>query len=340
MRYGVRWAAVITVIALAAGALIGALALPPLAPPSAGSLSGSRVVPAVERSFDDAHTLAGTPVLSVEVTVLTSGGSGVVTASSCTPGAAVKTGETLLSVNGVARTAIVSGVPLWRDLFWQVKGTDVRALQTALKASGYPVTVSGTYDLGTVAAVRQLQKAASVAQTGWIALDRVQWIPAGSGTVSSCAAGVGSTTSAGQPLLTVGGQMTGLTLPASTAELPGQAYVAVAGDVVVPLPEDRRLTDPALLKIVEASTGFAAWVRDPSGGVPVDIRLAEPVASLGVPPSAVVLIDPAHGCVATPDATVVPVEIISSELGTVFVVSDQPVTEVVIPADQVISKCT
>ena len=339
MKNGIRWAALIAVLALAAGALAGAFALPQLAPQSAASVSDSREVPTVKRSFDDAHSVTAAPILSPEVSVLTSGGSGVVTASACAPGAEVKTGDPLVSINGVPRIAIVSTVPLWRDLRLQDKGTDVSAVQTALTASGYPVTASGTYDRNTVNAVKLLQKAVSVAQTGQIVLDQVQWIPAASGSISSCEASVGSTTSAGQPLMTVGGQMVGLALPASTAELPGRAYVAVAGNVLVTVGEDRLLSDPGLLEVIEASSAFGAWVRDPSGGVPVDIRLAEPVDSLGVPPSAVILADPGHGCVVVPDGTVVPVEIISSELGAVFVMADRPVAEVVAPAGEVISKC-
>ena len=144
VKNGIRWAALIAVLALAAGALAGAFALPQLAPQSAASVSDSREVPTVKRSFDDAHSVTAAPILSPEVSVLTSGGSGVVTASTCAPGAEVKTGDPLVSINGVPRIAIVSTVPLWRDLRLQDKGTDVSAVQTALTASGYPVTASGT----------------------------------------------------------------------------------------------------------------------------------------------------------------------------------------------------
>lgn len=339
MRHSIRWATLIAVLALAVGAVVGALALPSLAPPSATSTAETRVVPAVERSFDDAHTMNTTPIVAEQVTVLSSGGSGVVTSSSCTVGAEVKTGDTLLSVNGAVRVAVVTTVPLWRDLIPQTKGVDVQALQAALVAKGYGGGSSGTYDRATVAAVKQLQKAAAVAQSGNVALDQIQWIPAGSGTVSSCAAPVGSMISAGQPLLTVGGQLVALVLPDSSTELPGRAYVAVAGDVVVPVPDDRRLTDPKMLEIVASSTGFTAWTLDPSAGVSVDIRVADAIESFGVPPSAVVLADSGHGCIVAADKTVVPVEILSSELGTVFVVADQPVTNVVVPAKRAISHC-
>ncbi|WP_185972554.1 peptidoglycan-binding domain-containing protein [Georgenia yuyongxinii] len=308
-------------------------------PPSATTVAATRLVPAPERTFDDSHTVAAAPVLAEEVTVLTSGAGGMVTATSCTSGTEVKSGDHLLSVNGVPRIAVVTDVPLWRDLDSGSKGADVEAIQRALAAQGYGAEVSGTYNWSTKAAVIKLQKDASVATTGKIALDAVQWVPADPGQVSSCEVGVGTLIGAGQPMLKVGGGLVELLLPSSMAVLPGRSYVAVAGDIVVPIPKDRRLTGGALLSAVAASHSYAEWKRDPANGVSVEIRLAEPVAAVGVPPSAVVLADGDNGCVVTEDDVVVAVEILASELGTVFVVPDQLVEAVVIPAVEVISAC-
>lgn len=335
-----RWTVLVAVLALAAGLLVGALVLPPLLPPSAEPVEGPRAVPVTERAFDGAHTVAAAPELSDEVTVALSGPGGMVTASGCEPGAEVSTGDHLLSVDGAVRIAVVTGVPLWRDLGPGSKGTDVEALQRALADEGHRLEASGTYGRDTTRAVRAMQEAASVEKTGRIALDRVQWVPAGSGAVTSCEAPVGTAIAAGEPLLAAGGSLVALSFPADAKALPGRPYAAVAGDVVVPIPGDRRITDPGLMAAVAGSTAFGEWKREPGRGVAVEVRLAEPVTTLGVPPAAVIVTDAATGCVAAAGDEVVAVEILASELGTVFVVPERPVDEVVVPVAEVVPACT
>lgn len=339
MNGRLRWASLIAVLALAVGGLVGAVVLPPLLPPSAEPLSGPRSVPVSQREFDDAHTIAAVPDLSAEVTVVLSGVGGMLTASTCTPGTVVKTGDHLLSVDGEVRIAIVSEVPLWRDLVSGTDGTDVEALQRALISLGHDVKASGTYDWDTIAAVEAVQAKAAVEETGDIALNQVQWVPAGIGAVTSCEAGVGTAIAAGEPLLKTGGTLKGLTLPASATELAGRSYSAVAGDVIVPIGAERRLTDPTLMSAVAATTAFADWVKDPTRGVAVGVRLEEPIAAIGIPPSAVLPSDATTGCVVTDDKRTVPVTILSSELGTVFAVAERKVSSVIVPASEVISSC-
>jgi len=329
-----RWAAIVAIAALAIGVLVGVFLVPPVLTPSAAPAPATRLVPTTERSFDDAHKLSATPALTDSRQVLASGASGLVSASWCEVGADVATGAPLLSVNGVVVLALVSDVPLWRDLTTGTAGPDVEGVQRAL---GVPVT--GKYDRATVAAVIALQKAASVTASGRLTLDRVQWVPASAGPVASCDVAVGTPVGPGQALFTVGGGLASLTLPASSSELPDRAYVAGAGDAVVPVPEDRTITDPAFLAEVASSYDFAVWKREQADGVPVQLRLAEPVDSLGVPPAAVVLADGDSGCVLDADRTPVPVRILASELGTVYLVPEHPVAKVLIPASEVIAAC-
>ena len=339
MSRGLRWGVLLTVLALAVGGLVGALLLPPLLPPSAEGVDGPRAVPVTERVFDDAHTVAAVPELSREMSVVLSGPGGMVTASACAPGAVVKAGDHLLSVDGVVRIAVVTEVPLWRDLSFGMEGADVEGLQRALVEQGNELSVSGRYGWDTVAAVEAMQDAARVEPTGRIALDRVQWVPAGVGAVASCEVGVGLAIASGSPVLVAGGTLIGLSLPGAEAELPGRPYVAVAGEVVVAIGEDRRVTDPALMSAVAATTAFAEWVKDPAGGVAVLVRLAEPIAAIGIPPSAVVVSDARTGCVVIGGEQTVAVEVLASELGTVFAVPERPVDRVIVPAAEVTASC-
>lgn len=334
-----RWALLIGVLALTSGLLIGVLVIPPLAPPMASAPASTRSVAGVQRAFDDSRTVAATPSLTAEVTVLAGGASGTVTASSCVPGVVVVTGGHLFSVNGRPVIAMVSSVPLWRDLSLGIRGPDVQGVQEALTAVGFPVAASGTYDRNTASAVRRMQEAAQVAGSGQITIDQVQWIPRDAGAVSSCEVGVGAVVSAGQPLLKVGGGLVALSLPAQAGLLADRAYVAVAGEIAATVPEDGRITDAGLLTAVSASEAFAAWKRDPATGVAIALRLAEPIAALGLPPSAVLLTDAEKGCMVTAEGATVPAEVLASELGTVFVVPERAVDEVVIPAAEVIDEC-
>ncbi|RLP71851.1 hypothetical protein D9V32_15965 [Mycetocola tolaasinivorans] len=334
-----RVGALIAVIALAVGALIGTLFLPPLLPVSTAPIAGPRAVPVTERSFDGLHSVAAVPEVSGEVRVPVNGAGGTITASSCAPGHQVTLGEHVLSIDGIPRIAIVTTVPLWRDLRLGLSGTDVSALQQALSDAGQGVAVDGTFGATTAAAVRAVQEASSTEKTGQVVLDRVQWIPAGIGPIASCEAGVGSIVTAGEALLTVGGALIGLSVPASPAELPEHAYSAAAGTSSVPLSAERRVTDPELLQAVSASPAFADWKKDPGRGVSLQVRLVDPIAAIGVPPAAVVLTDPTGGCVVAEDRTTVPVSVLASELGTVFVVAEKPITRVMLPASEVISAC-
>lgn len=329
-----RWALLIAMLAVSVGVIAGTLLLPPLIPQAAVSVEGPRSIPVAERVFDDTHTAAATPELSTEVTVQLSGPGGLITASACGPGHIVQTGEQLFAVDGAARIAIVTDVPLWRDLGPGDDGADVASLQRLLK-----VETSGTFDRATSSAVRALQETAQVEATGRITLDAVQWVPAGIGAVASCEISIGTSVETAGTVLVAGGALVALEFPDDPTEIPGQGYAAAVGELTVPLDPERRVTDPELLAAIAASSGYAQWMKDPGAGVPVELRLVEPIAAVGIPPSAVFLTGSARGCVLTVDREVVPVEILASELGTVFAVPMSAVSEVLAPINEEVQEC-
>ncbi len=339
MKSAFRWASLAACAALAVGLLVGTLAIPPLPPQSGTAAPTSRSVIAVERTFDASQTVSSVPTIADKIVVLTSGASGTVTSSACSSGSEVKTGDTPFTVNGRPLVAVASSVPLWRDLSVGTQGSDVRGLQDALVAAGYQTNASGTYDRTTLASVRSLQSQASVAVTGRIALGEVQWVPAAAGPIASCEAQIGGIVSPAQPLLTMGGGLVAIAVPSAAGLLPDRPYVAVAGESTAPVPEDGRIVDPAFLTAVVNSQSYAEWIRDPNAGVALTVRLADPLSAWGLSPSAVVLAGPDKGCVVTPEGRQVPVEVLASELGTVFVIPDDPITQVVIPASGMIDVC-
>ena len=335
---GLRGTVIVVVLALALGLLAGALLLPPLLPKSAQAADGPRAVPVTVQEFTGQHALAAAPALSDEVEVVLSGAGGMITASSCEPGKSVELGNELLGINGTPRWAVVTSVPLWRDLRPGAKGSDVQSLQEALADQDYDVPVNGTYGASTAAAVKKIQKAAGVKATGDVMLDRVQWLPAGVGAVSSCDAPVGTALDTGSKLLVAGGSLVSLSLPAS-AELENHKYLAVSGESTAEVPEDRKITDAKLLEEIAASPAFSDWKQDPNRGLSLQVRLKEPVQAAGVPPAAVLMSDATHGCVATSQRQLVPAEILSSELGTVQIQLQEPVNQVLTPVSEVADSC-
>ncbi|QAY58638.1 peptidoglycan-binding protein [Microbacterium protaetiae] len=325
-------------LVLTGGVLLGALVLPPLVPPSVRAVDVPRTVPVTARSFTDAHTIYAVPTLSDKVTVGLTGGNGMVTASQCKPGTEIRTGDHILSVDGIGRIALVTGVPLWRDLSSGSTGADVKGLQKALIKAGYELGVTRNYDADTIAAVEAMQRRASVAADGRITLDRVQWIPSGMAPVTSCEAPVGTEITHGQPLLVAGETLTGLTFPDIATDLAHHRYVAVSGAAVVHIPEGRKVTDATFLSAVASSDAFAQWKKDPTRGIALGVKLEEPISAIGVPPSAVLVTGSTRGCVISAHKAV-PVQILASELGTVFVVPQQSVEAVIIPAANASTSC-
>ncbi|MEU3649847.1 peptidoglycan-binding domain-containing protein [Lentzea sp. NPDC034063] len=71
-------------------------------------------------------------------------------------GKTIREGDVLMEVSGRPVIVLAGGVPMYRTLGPGAKGDDVKQLQTALRALGYGVAVSGTFDQATAAAVQKM----------------------------------------------------------------------------------------------------------------------------------------------------------------------------------------
>ncbi|MEZ5190014.1 MAG: peptidoglycan-binding domain-containing protein [Schumannella sp.] len=116
----------------------------------------------VERGdLADTLTVNGTVerVSRVELPLPAGTGPSVITARPIADGGSLTQGRPVIEVNGRPVIAIAGAFPLYRDLGPGTKGADVRALQKALNAAGYPVEVDGRFGAGTAQALARLYRA-------------------------------------------------------------------------------------------------------------------------------------------------------------------------------------
>lgn len=115
-------------------------------------------------------------------------------------GAVVRTNTRLYEVDE-SRVYLLDGtIPAYRELAPGTEGGDVRALERNLRALGMDspgaMTVDGTWDAGTTAAVKRWQDSHGLDETGAIELGRVVFAP-GNRRVSELALSVGASTGSG-----------------------------------------------------------------------------------------------------------------------------------------------
>jgi hypothetical protein len=112
-----------------------------------------------ERRLSETIVLRGTvqPVGAVELSVVAAVDvAPVVTALPKKLGDPVAEGESVLEVSGRPVIALMSAVPLYRDILPGSSGADVKALQESLGRLGLRPSMDGTFDGRTQEAVRDL----------------------------------------------------------------------------------------------------------------------------------------------------------------------------------------
>lgn len=124
----------------------------------------ARVAPSIvtptDRTVTDERRVTGALTWMEGSPVRAPAWSGVVTALTVKPGDVIRSGDTLLSVSGIARLGVASSAPFYRRLQPGDSGPDVSELNRALVALGYlasePVRAQ-QYGTATAVAVRALQ---------------------------------------------------------------------------------------------------------------------------------------------------------------------------------------
>jgi len=305
------------VMLVAVGVLVAGLWLPQRLPALVGGSSvGDGMVTVSVEVFDGSKTMSANVVLG-QSQVLRSPVSGVLTKTKCEEGGTVTSGTAPLAVNGSPVLALASGVPLWRDITYGMKGADVTAVQKELKRLGFKVYVTGVWDGASRTAMKALlEKVGLSSTTGALLVSQVIWMPSAALVVSACGFQVGDPIGTGAVWAKSGAGLVGLTL----ANPPGNGWIAVYHDATAPVGNDGEITDEAFLALVGASVDFAfATAPGGPGTVQLTVRLAQALNVLVVPPGAIIPTGPGAGCVVGGDGSVVLVSIVASSLGKTMV---------------------
>lgn len=303
--------------------------------------------------FDDSRSVQLTLTLGASATV-TSPVSGTVTSSDCATNATVASGSTPLAVDAVPLLALNTATPPYRRLASGTQGPDARALNDALRALGYAAPDSDWFVWDSIVAYNALAGNVGARRItkddGW-AIDPsfFIWLPAAAVTVADCRIAVGRQATQGADLFATSGAPVKATLPASQSG--AQSSGAVAGDRILTVNGQdfpitagtAEITDAATLAAIAASTEYRlASLGGGSGGtgasgtssgggtgtgeggtlqVSFTWRLANPIESITVPPSALYRTSGVTACVSVKGEPT-PVTIIASQLGKTMVSPD------------------
>lgn len=293
------------------------------------SLAGAAVVesvPITERELTDRRTVDVALTVGGDTSVAAPT-AGLVTSWSCVPGADLTSGESSLSVDGLRLLNLSTAVPLWRDLEPGSAGEDVAALQAELARLGHPVPVDGTVGSSTLDATADLFAAVGdpSVDRGTIHATRVLWLPAETVTVSTCDTSTGGVVSAGEPVATLTGTLTGARVARlPEGAVPGERTLEI-DDVGVPVDDEGRVTAPEALATIAGTASFQQAVLAEESSVQGRLVLAAPITVSSVPPGALYDLDGQAACLLA-DGTPVAVQVVGSELGQAFVTLEAPST--------------
>lgn len=337
-RHRANWravggAAVAVVAAVAVGAGVAAVVLTPARPAVLASPEAIESVPVATQSFDDRRSVTVGFALGSGAS-LTSPGDGMITSFACTRGAALVSGESGLSLDGRPVLTLATAVPLWRDLTRNDRGDDVAALQRELARLGEPVTVDGVLGRETLDALeRRFRSIGDVPPPeptatapddstpdarDVVLASRILWIPSPAVVVDECAVSTSAPTTAGEPLATLGAGLSAVAVEQMPGDLvPGERALVVDGEAL-PVDADGTVTDAAALATIASSSSVREATLGEATTFTATLDLVEPVEIAVVPPSAVVGVDGATGCVVADDAPA-RVDVVGSQLGQTLV---------------------
>ncbi|WP_433418417.1 peptidoglycan-binding protein [Microtetraspora malaysiensis] len=190
-------------------------------------------------------------------------------------GRVVSQGRVLYQVDGKPVVLLRGEVPIYRDLSWGTQGTDVRQLNTALVDLGY--ATRGELDPGsdyfgrrTYYALKELQEAVGLEQTGTLTLGQAVFVPAGRIRVTKVLAVPGGMAAAGSVVLRASSTARQITVELNASR---QSQVATGDKVTITLPDGT--TAPGLV----SSVGKMAVKADSGTTVEVRIKPLKPRAT-------------------------------------------------------------
>ncbi len=321
---GASWPTVI-LLALAGVAATATLAVLISWRPAPASLAPARLDPGTivvaRQPYDDSRDVE-LAVKEGAAAKLLATASGVLTSSSCRPGAVVASGKTVATIGGRRIVPLASRVPPYRTISVGTSGADVTSLRvelTRLRSVPAGRSPSAPADADLITAARRL--GGLNASSASLPPDAFAWIPGSTTKVATCDVPVGATVPAGAPLSTLSPPVVEVSISASpTDEAPGPRVLTV-GSVTVKV-TGRRITAAADLARLARTPEWAAYEQSagkaPVGGqwklkIPVQVA-SLPAASLFTPSGAA----GGQACVSVA-GRLVPVTVVASSLGRTLV---------------------
>ena len=307
---------------VALGVVLAHLTIQEPPPPSLAKPTEPSSVPVVPQAYSDPRPVK-VRIETPPETEIRSQRGGTVTRVECMAPMAWESGKSNLSIDGEPVLNFHVSTPLWRDLAAGSKGPDVDAFKEELRRLNQPVSDGAELRWADIVSYRGLAEAAGAsAEFRTVSPASMIWLPAPAISLSRCEISLGETIDAGHViarsrsdiLVTVGGDLK-----------PGTDIRQLqVGEATVPLSVDLTLENPGdALALTETTVYRAAIEQDTEPAAVVEIegtaRLVEPVRVAPLPPSSITVSSQTAGCVLTVDGTVVPVGIVSSELGRTLV---------------------
>jgi hypothetical protein len=312
--------------ALSGGVAVGTVLTVPDTPEVLAAGPTVTEVPVTTRAYDDRRNLAlrVTAGAAREVTVRA---GGLVTSSTCSPGATMTSGSTTVALDGVPLLDLHTAVPLWRGLTVGDRGPDVAALHDALRALGREAPTDDRVTATTLrsfhAATTAVGAPAPASTRDPVDPARVVWLPEPTVTIGTCSAEVGTDVVAGDALAGLPAALASAALVAVPEDAAPGARALTIGGTPVSVGADGRITDPASLAVVAASEEYvqAAAVVEVGTDVTLTVpwALVEAIDVWVVPPGAVLDAGTDAACVRDAEDRPVGVTVVASELGQTFV---------------------
>lgn len=317
----------ILILALAAvaagGAALGLILAPTSQPASLSPASTAENIPVTSQQFNDARNVE----LDVGTTTkreLATSATGRVTDFSCEAGGTFTSGKAAIWVDGTPVINLATVRPLWRDMTFDTKGEDVKALQAELRRLGKDVPDHGWFNWATWNAWREIVEAnGGKVEYGALSLAHTMWLPEAEPLIESCDVQTGAMLGGDQPIAT-------LPVALNTIQIKNLPTDAAAGDrvltvdgVTVPVDAEGQITGPDDLAQLLATASYRNYVSsDGETAMTGTYALATPMEVIPVPPAAIYDLENGQGCVVG-DGEPAPVKVVGSALGRSFVTFDE-----------------
>jgi len=326
------------VVCLAVGLSAGLFIARSPAPNAVAVPTGSAIVGLVPQPFSDQISVQVDAILT-QARSLASAASGMVRASSCTPGKAINSGDAVFVVDDRVVVGLHLDAPLWRDLAIGARGGDVTDVQNELVRMGYHTPVDGVYSQSTAAAMARMWVAAGASSQGTLPLAQIMWMPEVSETPSVCAQQVGDVRGSGDVVFTAGGQLEELIVHWPDGVWPGERVVSLGAGVTAPVGGDGMISDSTFLAAYTRTRGYVQWLSDGANALAVQAQLASPIQVVAVPPAGLYDVQGEDACLVDGMNTSLAVRIVASQLGETFVTGQILPTQVISPAPRDAPSC-